>query len=928
MLTFNNEQPGSKKSNYKLILSALASTALIGASATYFLSTKNQSINNSSFLDQFSDDLNGTFKFVPYGVDTFDKEYRMGGNFVKTTDENGEFKVDFAFSGEGEYYDTTGDVYMDDVYYVKNYNEFNSNVNKTYYCTPSEGNFAMGKLKYSLLKTVKINKEQISHDKQNVVTAICGDETDLNVVNTEEFGNLIVCFLNNNKNKRIGVVAHNFMGTMDIAEGKRDLILPKDFKLVKEEEKECRTQDKFYGKVESYVKHNDMSKSTVSDSTPWSIDKQLGEFPFPKKDRKLQFEGMMFDLDVTTPEWAEVGGGDQYFGDENGGFENGDQYFGNENGGNWREQFDMQHNWESGNGLHEKQGANYHDHDHNYHQNFGLGKKAQFCHYFHGMGSGKGMKKKVYNKSLWKWDFEFSSYNEVNEPRHGVVGTTNPEEGITYNEQFNGGAWATFLREDANWSGAVMTSSARLFLRLRITEEYFNESYNPDIETKICGHYPKKWCGSNFGFGTSYLKPHATAYWGGHMISTNFDRRPYFYKDHRKTKKAGFQKSMGLWNHLNIENWTPEEKYGYTERRWDHGPNNYLYKGARTGVTGDLCENHTFAHMNTLSRSHRTPKVQDEACEQLCGNSTGCTFGKNRGDQTIVMGHSMGGMIVMAAVSAAYGHKCWKGDFAKIATIASPLLGSMGAAGLHNNICTNNWGHDDIPKLPTIFNVGRRVYNFGWDVFAYLSKGGKWDGHDMATPDILSQMLFSQGFCNDSITGAREGPGSLLVGHQTYLTFPFDKPEIINYKLCGNTPWGAMDIHGNGMKLAGKTLCAMYKSGSAFCMQMKCNIDNTYCGFNGCWNGNNECSNHSGTELYTRARWDRVWHQQNDGAVSKFSCLANGRNGYMAQTGYRETHMSMNHSAIKGVYGNGFHKDKTPLKWIRWAFEQAIVDMN
>jgi len=211
MLTIN-ENASVKKNNMKTIIAALSSVALIGVGTTYLLTSKSNARQSSKLAEYFEGDFNGQFEYS-----TNDENgYKSNGVFSKTSDENGEWNLEFLTKGynEDKFYDS---------YILKDNDLFQHQENGTYYCAGYERNIGYAKYKYDLMSAVEVNSFDLGPFAYYHHGKICKDTESLYVVENEDVGRLLICPKQTVNGSQVGIISDTFTGTLTIKKGKKSV---------------------------------------------------------------------------------------------------------------------------------------------------------------------------------------------------------------------------------------------------------------------------------------------------------------------------------------------------------------------------------------------------------------------------------------------------------------------------------------------------------------------------------------------------------------------------------------------------------------------------------------------------------------------------------------------------------------------------------
>jgi len=189
MLQLNEQPQLNQKRNYKLILSALASTAVIGAATTLLLSNgQESSANNSKFLDMFPDEFSMDLKVKRYNkFNNMQSDDLYHGRLNKWNDDNGDWTVEGEMLWENNWRGWKTVTYLkNDQYYVI--------ANETLSCYPET--LQPG---YALAKDVLLNAQElpedseITHDMSKRMSQFCVKDSINAIMQSEDYGHMVIC---------------------------------------------------------------------------------------------------------------------------------------------------------------------------------------------------------------------------------------------------------------------------------------------------------------------------------------------------------------------------------------------------------------------------------------------------------------------------------------------------------------------------------------------------------------------------------------------------------------------------------------------------------------------------------------------------------------------------------------------------------------
>jgi len=185
MLTIN-ETSVNKKSNMKLILSCIASTAVIGSGALYlFSNARNNTSEGESFLSSIPKEFSG--KMQMKWVDPFNYyKYSMSGVFNKYEDENGEW----SFSGKSD----VTDLRLRQQYsYIISEDRMYKTSNSTIDCLQQIHTIGYSQLKYDIMKGIEVTDDKLDEEVITRSKIICSNEHKKIVIETGDYGTLLIC---------------------------------------------------------------------------------------------------------------------------------------------------------------------------------------------------------------------------------------------------------------------------------------------------------------------------------------------------------------------------------------------------------------------------------------------------------------------------------------------------------------------------------------------------------------------------------------------------------------------------------------------------------------------------------------------------------------------------------------------------------------
>jgi len=274
MLTINEQSP-VKSSNFKKVLAALSSVAVIGAGTTYLMSSSRSSVTSSKLSSFVTDDMKGTFNFEMTG----DQEYIATGHFSKTVDENGEWDVEYYHNGKGD---------LPSSYILKEGQLYQRARNETqYYCGDRHNNLAYGQYKYDLMKAVDVDLSELSVEAASRVRKVCPENDEFYLVENGDVGKLVVCPQRNVNGLEVGIVGSSFHGTFYASEGKKEFVIPSDAEFGEEK---CDINDinKFNSATDYIEEENSQTLAKFDKILNVKDMEKIEKFPFPEEDRKLE----------------------------------------------------------------------------------------------------------------------------------------------------------------------------------------------------------------------------------------------------------------------------------------------------------------------------------------------------------------------------------------------------------------------------------------------------------------------------------------------------------------------------------------------------------------------------------------------------------------------------------------------------------------
>jgi hypothetical protein len=276
-----NESPNKRNFNAKLLISAFASTAVIGSASLFLLSKNNNNKSNgSNFLNNIPDNFSGDFNMSMYSDYDF-YGYTAVGKFNKVNDEHGEWSVEAVVNADDKRNKRKTDYYLkDDRFFV--------GTNDTMDCLPPYKQIGYAQLKYAILNGVEVNKDQIDSTISKRSEKICSGETKNIVIESEDYGTLLICLENNNGHLNGGVFGREFDLSFKSTSKAHDIKVPmtkgKGFFIDNENNnKGCKKSDKFQtvGDFDS-----EMHKELGGD---YKFQQPLDNFPFTERKLSTQW---------------------------------------------------------------------------------------------------------------------------------------------------------------------------------------------------------------------------------------------------------------------------------------------------------------------------------------------------------------------------------------------------------------------------------------------------------------------------------------------------------------------------------------------------------------------------------------------------------------------------------------------------------------
>jgi len=274
MLTLNSEQPTSGSKNLKLILSAVASTAVVAGAATYFVSNGTKSSERTSkFLDLIPEEFSGEFKVRSDFAHTLSPNYTFDGNFNKWNDENGDWTVEFQGIEDYPGKFVRRFTLKDDVYEVAKKPEFVED-NEIQGCVMDYKQPGYALFKENMLNAKEFDINQLSSDSTQRLNYYCAEDMTNGVMETEDFGTLMFCGKRQSNDLSIVVMGREFVAHFNTIPEKVDIKVVTGLQRMPYEPEICPKGDKFKSTKRRYAE-----KKNFINVDEWDFD-PVDNFPF------------------------------------------------------------------------------------------------------------------------------------------------------------------------------------------------------------------------------------------------------------------------------------------------------------------------------------------------------------------------------------------------------------------------------------------------------------------------------------------------------------------------------------------------------------------------------------------------------------------------------------------------------------------------
>jgi hypothetical protein len=267
----------------KLIVSALASVGVMGATYLIASDAKSASTENagSKFLNMLPEEFSGEVTLKKHDNYNF-YQYTGTGLFNKFNDENGEWTV------EGKMESHDGKRGKDLGYYLKNDRMYHTAENSID-CSIPEDQIGYAQLKHAIYQGVEVSNDDLDQETQRRSKEVCTDEANKIVIESGDFGTLLICVTKSLNGFKGGVFGAEFDLKFVTSDQKKEINVPhnlsKGFFYDEENEGGCKKINKF-----ETITDQDNQYLSQQNLTSYEFSVKGNNFPFVNEfDRKLKY---------------------------------------------------------------------------------------------------------------------------------------------------------------------------------------------------------------------------------------------------------------------------------------------------------------------------------------------------------------------------------------------------------------------------------------------------------------------------------------------------------------------------------------------------------------------------------------------------------------------------------------------------------------